>query len=205
MEVVRCTAISILLEAFCLIAFLFLFSFSQYFHTINKAAHSQDILNVERDYNPAILECVPDFTPIGESVDWSEPKEDDVRWAIMQWKNNKAGDALGLQAEMYKACVNHEKHGETCELVRLMTTPVQKLWRGDEVPASWLDSILLPLYKRKVARNFWNNWRGIVLLNIASKVHAILLNRTLRICRTNLCPKHKSDSDQGMDPLTVYL
>ena len=115
MEVVRCTAISILLEAFCLIAFLFLFSFSQYFHTINKAAHSQDILNVERDYNPAILECVPDFTPIGESVDWSEPKEDAVRWAIMRLKNNKAGDALGLQAEMYKACVNHEKHGETCE------------------------------------------------------------------------------------------
>ena len=25
------------------------------------------------------------------------------------------------------------------------------------------------------------------------------------ICRTNLCPKHKSDSDQYMDPLTVYL
>ena len=122
----------------------------------------------------------------------------------MQWKNNKAGDALGLQAEMYKACVKHAKKGETCELVRLITT-VQKLWRGDEVSASWLDSILIPLYRRKGARNDWNNWRGIVLLNIASKVHAILLNRTLRICRTNLCPKHKSDSDQGMDPLTVYL
>ena len=70
----------------------------------------------------------------------------------MQLKNNKAGDALGLQSEMYKACVKHEKKGETCELVRLMTTTVQKLWRGDEV-LSWLDSILIPLYKRKGARN----------------------------------------------------
>ena len=123
----------------------------------------------------------------------------------MQLKNNKAGDALGLQAEMYKACVKHAKKGETCELVRLITT-VQKLWRGDEVSASWLDSILIPLYRRKGTRNDWNNWRGISLFST-------LLPRSTRssstepyeICRANLCPKHKSDSDQNMDPLTVYL
>ena len=107
----------------------------------------------------------------------------------MQLKNNKAADALGLQAEMYKACLKHEKKGETCELVRLMTTTVQKLWRGEDVPPSWLDSILIPLYKRKGARKDWNNWRVIVLLNIASKAHAILLNRALRGLSDKLVPE----------------
>merc|ERR1712185_270107 len=142
--------------------------------------HLRDILNVERKFDPAILENAPDFSHIGGHVDWSEPNEDDVRWAIMHLKNNKAADSLGLQAEMYKACVKNEKNGETCELVRLITLTVQKLWKRDDVPESWLDSILIPLYKRKGARKDWNNWRGIVLLNIASKIHAILLNRALR-------------------------
>ena len=67
----------------------------------------------------------------------------------MQTKNNKAGDVLGLQAEMYKACVKNEKESETCELVRLITATVQKLWKGEDVPASWLDSIITPLYKKR--------------------------------------------------------
>ena len=151
--------------------------------------HFRDILNVERKFDPSILESAPDFRHIGELVDWSEPNEDDVRWAIMHLKNNKAADSLGLQAEMYKACVKNEKNGETCELVRLITLTVQKLWRGDDVPESWLDSILIPLYKRKGARKDWNNWRGIVLLNIASKVHAILLNRNLQDLSDKLVPE----------------
>ena len=47
----------------------------------------RDILNVERQYSPSILERAPDFTHIGENVDWTEPGEDDVRWAVMQLKN----------------------------------------------------------------------------------------------------------------------
>ena len=160
--------------------------------------HFLDILNVERQYSPSILERAPDFTHIGENVDWTEPGEDDVRWAVMQLKNNKAADALGLQAEMYKARVKNEKKGETCELVRLITTTVQKFWRGEDVPASWLDSIIIPLYKRKGARKDWNNWRGIVLLNIASKIHAILLKRALRDLSDKLVP----ETQVGFRPAT---
>ena len=113
-------------------------------------------------------------------------------------KNKKTADALGLQAEMYKAFVKNEKKGETCELVRLITTTVQKLWRGEDMPASWLDSIIIPLYKRKGARKDWNNWRGIVLLNIASKIHAILLNRALRDLSDKLVP----ETQVGFRPAT---
>ena len=68
-----------------------------------------------------------------------------------------------------------------------MTQTVQRLWKGEEVPTSRLDAI--PLYKRKGARKDWNNWRGIVLLNIASKIHALLLNRALRDLSDRLVPE----------------
>ena len=57
------------------------------------------------------------------------------------------------------------------------------------MPTSWLDAILIPLYKRKGALKDWNNWRGIVLLNIASKIHAFLLNRALRDLSDRLVPE----------------
>ena len=70
-----------------------------------------------------------------------------------------------------------------------MTQTIQRLWKGEEIPTSWLDAILIPLYKRKGARKDWNNWRGIVLLNIASKIHALLLNRALRDLSDRLVPE----------------
>ena len=63
------------------------------------------------------------------------------------------------------------------------------VWKGEEVPTSWLDAIIIPLYKRKGARKDWNNWRGIVLLNIASKIHVLLLNRVLRDLADRLAPE----------------
>ena len=112
-------------------------------------AHFRNVLNVDRDVQPAVVADAPDFSRIGESMNWTEPTADDVRWAIKQLRNNKAADSVGLQAELFKACVAHEAPGETCELVRIMTETVQKLWRGDDVPPTWLDSILIPIYKRK--------------------------------------------------------
>ena len=52
-------------------------------------AHLCDILNIEREYTPTNLESVAEFTYIEKHVDWSEPNEDDVRWAIMQLKKHE--------------------------------------------------------------------------------------------------------------------
>ena len=57
-------------------------------HT-SMTKHFRDILNVDRHYSPSILERALDFAHIGENVDWTEPGEDDVRWAVIQLKNKK--------------------------------------------------------------------------------------------------------------------
>ena len=56
-----------------------------------------------------MLEGAPDFSHLGKLINWKEPEQDDVRWAIKQLNVNKAADSLGLQAEMFEACVKHEK------------------------------------------------------------------------------------------------
>ena len=88
-------------------------------------AHFSNVLNVNRDVQPAVVADAPDFSRIGESMTWTEPTADDVRWAIKQLRNNKAADSVGLQAELFKVCVAHEAPGETCELVRIMTVTMQ--------------------------------------------------------------------------------
>ena len=118
--------------------------------------HFRNVLNVSRNVHPTVVADAPDYSRIGETMTWTEPTADDVRWAIKQLRNNKAADSIGLQAELFKVCVAHDTPGETCELVRIMTETVQKLWRGDGVPSTWLDSILIPIYKRKGARGDWN-------------------------------------------------
>ena len=105
--------------------------------------HFHDILNITRSINNSVLEGAPDFSHLGKLINWKEPQEDDVRWDIKQLNVNKAADSLGLQAEMFRACVKHE-NGKACKLVRLMTQTVQRLWKGEEVPTSWLDAILIP-------------------------------------------------------------
>ena len=85
--------------------------------------HFHDILIITRSINNFVLEGAPDFSHLGELINLKDPQEADVRWAIKQLNVNKAADSLGLQAEMFKACVKHEKR-KTCELVRLMTQTV---------------------------------------------------------------------------------
>ena len=81
-------------------------------------------------------------------MEWSEPTTDDIRWAIKQLRSNRAVDSVGIQAELFKVCIAHEDSGETCELVRIVTQTCQSLWRGGDVPPSWLDNIFIPLYKK---------------------------------------------------------
>ena len=77
-----------------------------------------------------VLSHAPDFSTLGAKIDWSVPNADDVRWAVMQLHNNKAADSVGLQAELYKACVKHEKPGETCEVVRILTETINHYGAG---------------------------------------------------------------------------
>ena len=91
---------------------------------------------------------------------WTAPNEEEVQWAVLQLHTYKAAEGLGIQAELYRVCVKHGQPGETCEFMRILTETIQSLWRGDSIKEktpSWLESILIPIYKRNGKRTDWND------------------------------------------------
>jgi hypothetical protein len=84
-------------------------------------------------------------------------------------KNGKAPGADQISSELLKL------GGEEC--VRWLKTVFDCIWRQESVPKDWINQILVPIHK-KGSRTACDNYRGIALLSIPSKVFAkALLNR----------------------------
>ena len=54
-------------------------------------------------------------------------------------------------------------------------------WARKLVPEAWLESALVPLFKNKGDVADLDNWRGVVLLDVVSKMVSQLLNSRLRM------------------------
>ena len=48
-------------------------------------------------------------------------------------------------------------------------------WRQREVPDEWKMAIIEPLHKDKSSKDYYNNYRGISLLNVPRKVYGRIL------------------------------
>jgi hypothetical protein len=109
---------------------------------------------------------------------------EEIKSAIKKLKNNKAAGADGIRAEVIKA------GGEVVELwvARLL----EAVWKQRRVPAEWLKAVIMPLFK-KGARNKCENWRGISLLSVTSKILAqIILTRLV-----NIIDEHLDEAQAG--------
>ena len=86
--------------------------------------------------------------------------------------NNKAAGLDGIQAEMYK-------HGGEALVANLLDRYRRYLESG-ELPQDFKDALIVIIYKLKGDRQDCDNYRGISLLSIASKIlPKILLQRLL--------------------------
>ena len=94
---------------------------------------------------------------------------EEVRQAIKSLKSGKAPGKDGICPEMLKA----ESHA-TPEVLKEV---FQKIWDGEQAPEEWSTGIIVKLPKKGDLGNC-NNWRGITLLPMTSKVFTrIILNR----------------------------
>jgi len=61
------------------------------------------------------------------------------------------------------------------------------VWKAGQVPVAWKRALVLPLYKGKGSQQATDNYRGISLFNIPSKVYAMLLmHRVNQVVGANL-------------------
>jgi hypothetical protein len=95
---------------------------------------------------------------------------DEVQKAIKALKNSKAPGPDGLISEFYK-------HSGPFVL-NFFTKLFNRLFETGEFPEEWTESIIQPLHK-KGDINSPDNYRGISLLNVSSKLYSYILNKRL--------------------------
>ena len=94
------------------------------------------------------------------------PKEDytnsEVEIAIQQLKNGKAADPNMFPPEIFKHAGKN--------LIDAITNILNQIKNSLEIPESWIQVIIIALYKNKGARKLLKNHRGIFLTAILAKV-----------------------------------
>jgi hypothetical protein len=123
---------------------------------------------------------MPDLPPQPASVDDDVRGElfgpmswtaEDVEAALRSVANGKAADQLGVIAEMLKV----GQWDVELDLIALFREMVD----GGEVPTSWQESVVVPLYKCKGDAADCDNYRAITIMDIVLKVFTKLVYRRL--------------------------
>ena len=96
---------------------------------------------------------------------------EEVSKAINKMKNNKAAGPDGIVAELIKLAENN--------VVHYLTKLFNKIFQSGSFPREWTRSIIIPIHK-KGDPSLSDNYRGISLLSIISKVYTFVLNNRLK-------------------------
>ena len=135
--------------------------------------HFRKVLNQPEPQNAA------DPTPPEEllNIDCTPPTVSEIEAAIKKTKIGKAPGIDGLQAELLKA--------DTTLTARALHKLFTSIWQSEAVPRDWCKGLIIRIPKKGDLRNC-DNWRGVTLLSIPSKI----------FCRILLCR-----IDKVLDPI----
>ncbi|CAF1586116.1 unnamed protein product [Rotaria magnacalcarata] len=98
------------------------------------------------------------------------PTLEEIQLALSQMKSKKAPGNDGITVDILKA-------GGTPVLIWLKELFVE-MWGNERIPENWSSAILIPLFKNKGDKTSCDNYRGICLLNVVSKLFTrVILNR----------------------------
>jgi len=63
---------------------------------------------------------------------------------------------------------------------------LEKIWKEEKIPENWEEGLIIKIPKKGDLSNY-NNWRGVTLLSISSKILTrIILNRKQNIVQQHL-------------------
>jgi hypothetical protein len=129
--------------------------------------HFKETLNFE--CNASEADTTTEAPSPSSSFSSKPPTKTEIRNAIKEMKNGKAAGVDQISAEMLKADVNL--------FAELLFPIFCMIWDKEKLPDDWLQGILVKIPKKGDLSNC-NNWRGITLLSIPSKVLAkVILHR----------------------------
>ena len=98
------------------------------------------------------------------------PTMGEVKATIKMMKRGKAGGADGVTAEILKA--------EETETPRLLMGIFREIWESETIPEAWKTGLIVKLPKKGDLADC-NNWIGVTLLPITSKVFSKIIHTRL--------------------------
>ncbi|CAH1266510.1 Hypp3401 [Branchiostoma lanceolatum] len=145
--------------------------------------HFEEILNRTPPPDPAEVEPPTDVLDICTGP----PSKAEIRKAIASLKNGKAAGIDGIPPEAWKEAGSLSVEALYPLLIRI--------WQEERIPLDWRKGILVKLPKKGDLTQC-KNWRGIMLLSVASKLLCrIILNRTAKAMECKL-----RDNQAGFRP-----
>ena len=139
--------------------------------------HFESVLN--RPDPPHLADIQPADTDLDICTD--PPSLEEVTAAIKAMKRGKAPGADGVTAETLKADVN--------VTAPILTEIFKQIWEEGQIPEAWKTGLIFKLPKKGDLGDC-NNWRGITLLSLTSKVFSrIVLSRLTAVLVKDLRPQ----------------
>ncbi|WP_419587469.1 RNA-directed DNA polymerase, partial [Thiolapillus sp.] len=133
-------------------------------------AHFENLFNSGVENLPSEnSENEGESSAVDEFLD-SDISEEEVKAAIRHLKNNKSPGPDGIMSEILKAL--------DTAIVPFLVKYFNKLFSSGLYPTEWTKAIIVPLHKKGDINNV-DNYRGISLLNVLSKIFTYIVNRRL--------------------------
>ena len=145
---------------------------------------SLEVLNRPRPDDP---EVVPDKPFLQIDVSADPPSTEEVTTAVKKLENGRAPGVDGITAEMLKASLR------AC--ITVWTALLVAIWNSEKVPKDWTKGILVKLFKKGDAL-VCDNWRGINLTSVPSKILATVILERLRTALDS----HLREEQHGFRP-----
>ena len=162
-----------------------------------KAQHWHNVFNRPAQADWSVLEGLRQRPVRDEFSD--PPSDEEIIQAIRRAKRGKSPGLNGIPAEFWQALVGTDAELRTAEgqaAFSICREVILQFWRTGECPSDWLTARLKALFKRKGDRCDLNNWRGIAILDAASKVVGSILAARL----TNLLTEIGLEEQNGFTP-----
>ena len=116
--------------------------------------------------------------------------EDEIRSALRKLKSGKASGPDGISSDFYL---------HVCDIHLKFLLPLfNKIFSTGQYPECWSEALIFPLHKKGSTENT-NNYRGISLLNVISKLYSTVINERLsNFCSQNgLIPEAQAGFRKG--------
>lgn len=129
--------------------------------------HFKSVLEGEQVVEERVVSSQSDTSEVDDDIDFNEVKK-----AVEACKSGKSPGDDGIGVEMLKAL------GE--DGLKLLHKIVNTAWNSKKIPRDWEIAVIIPIFK-KGDPTICNNYRGISLLSVTSKIYERILEKKLRM------------------------